>query len=92
MHILAIHAYTGTYMHVPITVGRGLWGAVADTLWPHSGHSGGAVDLTVPEPLRAFLHAQRRADASMVQGLKRPLRLCSKAVTASKFLFINYDL
>ena len=44
---------------------------------------------TVPEPLRAFF---AHADAvQMFQGLKRPLRLCSKAVTASKFLFINYD-
>ena len=32
MHIHAIQAYTDTYMHVPITVGRGLWGAVADAL------------------------------------------------------------
>jgi hypothetical protein len=32
MHIHAIHAYTGTYMHVPITVRRGLWGAVADAV------------------------------------------------------------
>jgi hypothetical protein len=32
MHIHAIYAYTGTYMHVPITVRRGLWGAVADTV------------------------------------------------------------
>ena len=30
--IHAIHAHTGTYMHAPITVGRGLWGAVADAV------------------------------------------------------------
>ncbi len=32
MYIHAIHAYTGTYMHVPITVRRDLWGAVADAV------------------------------------------------------------
>ncbi len=64
------------------------WWATSVQSWPHSGHSGGAVDLTVPEPLWAFLHA---LTPSMVQGLKRPLRLCSKAVTASKILYINYD-
>ena len=29
---MQIHAHTGTYMHAPITVGRGLWGAVADAV------------------------------------------------------------
>ena len=32
MQYMHIHAYTGTYMHAPITVGRGLWGAVADAV------------------------------------------------------------
>ncbi len=32
MYIHAIHAYTGTYMHVPIKVRRGLWGAMADAV------------------------------------------------------------
>ena len=32
MQYMQIHAHTGTYMHAPITVGRGLWGAVADAV------------------------------------------------------------
>ena len=32
MQYMQIHADTGTYMHAPITVGRGLWGAVADAV------------------------------------------------------------
>ena len=32
MQYMLIHAHTGTYMHAPITVGRGLWGAVADAV------------------------------------------------------------